>query len=372
MNTRQPFPLRSIRRLWLPAGLLLALAGSTAAAAAPAQPAGQAPAVAGKAQATFKWHTIKLFSGWKSASTRSLVTGTPAWSLHDGVVYLRGAVTQPANRDLIFGYLPKYASPSKDLYIRIYTKHEIAGTLYVGSNGEMWTYSGDATAFSSLSGVSFPAGSIKSRKLTLENGWKSGNSVYGTGDPAWAVSNGVVYLSGSMTTGKTAWSAFTLPKAARPASELIVSEYTFNSSTGWVEIMPSGKVEVFGPYASQYTSLANLSYPVASTKWRAFKLVDGWKSGATHFRTAAPSYAVINGVVYFNGSMYQPSPTNGLWTRLPAAAKAADVLEIEVGTANGTTGSVGLASGLGLVASAPPGNAEAFTSLASIAYSPSE
>jgi hypothetical protein len=372
MKTRQSFPLRSIRRLWLPAGLLLALAGGTAAAAAPAQPAGQAPAVAGQAQATFKWHTIKLLGGWESASTPSLPTGIPAWSLHDGVVYLRGAIMQPANSESIFGYLPKWASPPQDLYIQIYNAHEASGILYIGTNGEMWAYGGYATTFSSLSGISFATSAIKSHKLTLENGWTSDQSVYSTGDPAYAVSNGVVYLSGSLAAGKTSWSAFVLPKAARPASELIISEYTFAGSTGWLRIMPSGKVQVFGTEAPEYTSLANISYPVASTKWHAFKLVDGWKSGAARFHTAAPTYAAVNGVVYLNGSMYQPSPTNGLWTRLPAATKPADVLEIEVGTANDSVGSIGLASGLGLAASAPASNAEAFTSLAGIAYSTGE
>src|SRR5689334_10609062 len=35
-------------------------------------------------------------------------------------------------------------------------------------------------------------------KLTPINGWQSGQTGFGTGNPAWTVRNGVVYLSGSV------------------------------------------------------------------------------------------------------------------------------------------------------------------------------
>jgi hypothetical protein len=152
---------------------------------------------------------------------------------------------------------------------------------------------------------------------------------------------------------------------------MYLSVYTFDGSTGWLQILPNGQVNAEGSEAAQYTSLAGISFPVASTTWHSFKLEAGWKSGASRFSTAAPAYAVINGIVYTTGSMYQASGDTGLWTDLPAAARSKDVLEIEVYTVDGTVGAVAITNSLGLVSSNPFSNAEALTSLAGIAYPPS-
>jgi hypothetical protein len=194
---------------------------------------------------------------------------------------------------------------------------------------------------------------------------------YGTGNPAYAVSHDVVYLSGSMHGGTTGAPAFVLPKAARPAHVMYVSVYTFDGSTGFLEILPDGQVYPEGADAASYTSLAGISFPVASTKWHDFKLEAGWKSGAKTYGTAAPSYAVINGIVYVTGSIDRAPGGTGLWTDLPAAARSVHVLEIEVYTVDGTTGAVAITDSLGLVSSDPFTDAEAFTSLAGIAYPPS-
>jgi hypothetical protein len=150
-----------------------------------------------------------------------------------------------------------------------------------------------------------------------------------------------------------------------------ISVYAFDGTTGWLQILPDGDVDASGTEAADYTSLASISFPVASTTWHNFKLEAGWKSGASKFGTAAPSYAVINGVVYITGSMYQASGDTGLWADLPAAARSTDVLEIEVYMVDGTTGAVAITNSLGLVSSNPFSDAQAFTSLAGIAYPPS-
>lgn len=59
-------------------------------------------------------------------------------------------------------------------------------------------------------------------KLTLINGWTSSQNVYGTGNPRYAISGGVVYLSGSLHAG-TSTSFAVLPKAARPAHWLYMT-----------------------------------------------------------------------------------------------------------------------------------------------------
>ena len=55
------------------------------------------------------------------------------------------------------------------------------------------------------------------------------------------------------------------------------------------------------------TSLAGVSFPVASTTWHTFALEAGWKSGAAKFNTAAPAYAIIGGS--YIGSMWNQPAT---------------------------------------------------------------
>lgn len=374
-------------RLAVPAVALLVLAG-TATAAAAAGPAGSpraaahsapdpaaAPTAPGKAPAPapFLWHPLPLENGWASASTTSLVTGTPAWAIRDGVVYLRGAIKQTVHAgSYVVAQLPQFAWPTHDLYLQVYTSSAVPGVLYIGADGAVEVYYGNSATFTSLAAVSYPTKTVKSSNLALENGWLSSQSSYDTGNPAYSVSNGVVRLSGSMHTAGTSRLAFVLPKAARPAAGMYVSTYTFDGSTGWLHIQSTGQVYAEGASAGEYTNLANVSFPVASTKWHSFPLTAGWKSGAAQFHTAGPAYAVIDGVVYLTGSMHQPVSGTGLWTFIPAPARTTgDVLEIEADTSKGSTGSVAMTNSLGLVGSQPFSNARAFTSLAGIAYPPS-
>jgi hypothetical protein len=364
-------PLRSAR-LILSAVALLTVIGGAAAAAAPAQaaPAHGSVRSAPAKPATFTWHPIQLINGWKSASKSTLVTGTPAWALSNGVVYLRGAIMQPnASGSFIAGQLPKSARPTRNLYLEVFTSSDVPGVLYIGANGTLEAYLGNSFTFTSLAAVSYPAATMKSRKISLEHGWTSSQSIYDTGDPSYAVSGGVVYLSGSMHRTGTSPVATLLPKAVRPAQKMFVPVYTLDGSTGWLQILPTGQLEVFGLDAAEYTSLAGISYPAVGAKWHNFALVDGWTSGLKKFHTAAPAYTVIGGVVYLTGSMYEATGNVGLWTFLPSAGRTAhDVLEIETDASAGTSGGVAITSSLGLVSSTPFANAKAFTSLASIAY----
>jgi hypothetical protein len=362
-----------VKRSIAPACVALTLIGATAttatAANAPANAAANAAANAGPATiAPLTWHPLTLLHGWKSASASNLVRGIPAWAVRGGVVYLRGGIKQPSPGSETFALLPKSARPARNLYIEVQTADEAPGILYIGANGTMDAYGGNAEGLESLAAVSYPAASMKSGKLGLEHGWTSSQPVYATGDPSYAISGGVVYLSGSLHGGSSHVAAL-LPKAARPARDLFIQVYEYAGNTGWLEILPTGQVEVFGPWDSLYTSLAGVSYPTASAKWHTFALESDWTSGAKKFRTAAPEYTVIGGVVYLNGSMYETKNIDGLWTDLPAAARTkADVLSIEVDTAGGNAGELAITARLGLIASQPDSNARAFSSLAGIAY----
>lgn len=361
MKTMNTLAARWSVRLGLSAATVaaLAIAPAVTAAAAPATPS-----------ASFTWHTFKLLNGWKSASAPQLITGTPAWALHDGVIYLRGAITQPTPGGLaLFAKLPPSARSASDLYIQTYTQAETPGTVFIDTqSGGMQAFNGNSFAFTSLAGISYPTAKIKSQKLTLKNGWKPGQSVFGTGSPSYGLSGGVVHLSGSLDSGKTGFSAFVLPKGARPSHQLYISVYTFQGSTGSLEIKPTGSVVLFGSGAKSFASLANVSFPVGA-KWHTFKLQDGWKSGQASSNSGAPAYTIIDGVVYLTGAMVDPKGTIGLWTTLPAGVKTAkDVLEIEVYTVNSTAGGIAVTNSLGLVSENPFTNAQDFTSLAGVAY----
>jgi hypothetical protein len=369
-------PLLRSARLILPAAALLAAMGGTAAIATPAQ-AGisavhvrSAPA-SPAASAKLTWHPFKLLNGWKSATAKDLFTGTPAWALRNGVVYLRGAIRQPTDDGKTFASLPKQARPASNLYNQVISKADVPAVLYIGADGTMEAYNGNSDAFMSISAVSYPTASVKSHKFKLLNGWLSSQPTFGTGNPSYAISKGIVYLSGSMHTAGTSPLAFVLPKAARPAHALFISMYTVDGSTpGVLEIEPQGEVDISGAGAAAYTSLATISFPVAATKWHKFKLDSGWKS-FTKFDTAVPAYAVINGIVYLNGAMDQSPAGDGLWTLLPAATRTVHVVDIAVLTTSGSVGALSITSNPGVVNSAPPSNAETMTSLAGVAYPPS-
>jgi hypothetical protein len=374
-------PARVFRSFWIavPAAALAAVIGATSAVAAPAMSAGtthahaQASPVTAARSPRLTWHRIKLVHGWKSASVRKLKTGTPAWAVSKGVVYLRGAIRQPnAEGSTVFTTLPKSARPAHTMYIQIYTSDDTPGILYINPSGEAQAYDGSAYTFASLANVSFQTARTRTHKLALTNAWTSSQPVYGTGDPAYDISHGVVYLSGSMHTTGVSELAFTLPRAARPARDMYLSVYSFDGDVGWLHILRNGQAYAGGPEAASFTSLATISFPVAKTRWHKFKLDDAWKSGASRFGTAAPEYAVINGVTYLNGSMYQSVTEPGLWTDLPKAARSVDVLEIEVYTFDGTAGSIAITNSLGLVSSMPFSNAQTMTSLAGVVYPPSE
>jgi hypothetical protein len=374
MNPLAAVPFRTAK-LVLPITALLMAVGAGTAAAAPVH-AGHpqthalgAPATPAKAP-KFTWHPLTLLNGWKSASTKGLPTGTPAWAVRDGVVYLRGAIRQPnPSGFLTFADLPKSARPPHDLRIQIFTRTEVPAVLYIGSDGDMEVEGGNALATTSLAAVSYPTAAVKSHQLSLKDNWRSSEASYESGNPAYAVSKGVVYLSGSLH-GGTSQLAFTLPRAARPAHRMYISVYTNGLSTGWLLIQKSGQVDVDGPGATTFTSLANISFPVASTKWHAFKMIKGWKSAASIYGSAAPGYAVINGVVYLTGSIHHASGGTGLWTIIPKPARPASELQIEVYTFGGTPGEVNMAQNDGFAVSNPPSYAEGQTSLDAIAYPP--
>jgi hypothetical protein len=259
----------------------------------------------------------------------------------------------------------------------VYTLDDTQGWLTIYPTGQVYAsaspYS-NAQGYTSLAAVSYPAASLTTHKLALEDGWKSSNCQYGTGDPSYAVSGGTVYLSGSLhqPIGTSEISA-TLPAAARPAHTMYLTVYTYGGTMGLVEIEPNGTMYTYMGGAQQYTSLAGISFPAAADTVHKLALDNGWQSGEPTFDTGDPSYWVSGGVVHLSGAVFQPSGTGQIFAVLPKADRPAHDLYIQVmvytpdNTAN--AGTVLIEPDGAMYAYSPTASdAQQYTSLAGISF----
>jgi hypothetical protein len=179
--------------------------------------------------------------------------------------------------------------------------------------------------------------------LTLINGWQSDQGQWDSGNPAWAVKNGIVYLSGSLhlpggTPGSNSEFAV-LPPAARPAHQQDMTVYTNGGTFGALEIWTTGQLFVQSPIVADgqgYSSLAGVSFPAATTAMHTLNLRNGWQGNA--YGDGDPAYTVTGGVVHLTGDLHQPSGTNEEFAVLPAAARPAHTLYLNVSTFGNTTG----------------------------------
>src|SRR5215472_10041093 len=251
-------------------------AGGGSASAATAQPAG--PTITG-----VNWHQLTLINGWVPGQSQFPGDGIPAWTVRNGVVYLTGSVIQTSGTNSEFAVLPPAARPSHFLYMTVSVAGQgTHGWIVVYPNGAMYAtadpYS-DAQGFTGLAGISYPAKSTAMSTLSLENGWQSSDAQYGTGDPSYSVSNGMVYLSGSLNQPVSGNQVFgVLPPAARPAHTMYLSVYTFDGAVGLLEIDTNGNMLAYDGGAPQYTSLAGVSFPVAPATAKPLTLINGWQS----------------------------------------------------------------------------------------------
>jgi hypothetical protein len=113
-----------------------------------------------------------------------------------------------------------------------------------------------------------PATKIAFHRLKLINGWQSSQNAFDTGNPAYGIRDGIVYLSGSVHQAKVGNTEFAvLPKGARPTHDLYLTVYTFQGTTGTLRVEPNGQLLAISSTntASQdYTSLAAVCFPVNS------------------------------------------------------------------------------------------------------------
>jgi hypothetical protein len=128
----------------------------------------------------------------------------------------------------------------------------------------------------------------------------------------------MVYLSGSLAQpGGGSDEVAVLPAAARPASNLYLSVYTFGGTTGVLFISTAGDIEAFSGAAgggdTAFTSLAGISFPGTTVAQQPLSLLNGWQSAQSQFGTGNPSYSVTSDqVVHLSGSLNGSQITPGL------------------------------------------------------------
>lgn len=186
----------------------------------------------------------------------------------------------------------------------------------------------------------------------------------------------MVYLSGSLNQPSSGLQVFgVLPPAARPAHTLYFSIYTFDGAIGLLEIDTNGNMLAYDGGAQQYTSLAGVSFPVASAATNQLTLINGWQSAQPPYSTGDPSYSVQNSVVHLSGSLFQPPAPGDTqeFAVLPTAARPKYCLYIK--TAVSPPDSIAAAGDIVICPdgtlysnSYPLSESESFTSLAGISY----
>jgi len=331
--------------------------------------AGQAQASTGAPASGVTWHKLFAINGWATAS--QVEYGAPSWAVKGGVVYLSGAVSRAGGSSRLFAVLPPQARPAHKMWITVYTVNDSTGTVAIDTNGKMSAYStpaGDSAGFTSLAGVSFPARSMAQHKVSLLNGWHSEQSAWSSGDPSYVVSGGVVYLSGSLATSGSSDHFATLPRAARPKSVEYITVYTYDDTFGTVQIDPNGTASAYSGSADSFTSLAGVSYPVASAASHKIPLQSGWHSEQGVWGSGDPAYAVSGGVVHLSGSL-ATSGSNDFCGTLPAGARPRHYLYLKVYTYGSTVGTLQIDPDGAMFAYGPVfSKAAKFTSLAAISY----
>jgi len=354
-------------------GLAFGLMATTASAATD-----QARALPAVLPTTVTWHTITLQNGWKSAQTSIYQVANPSYAVYGGIVYLDGTLTQPTGTPTSptqFGVLPLGFRPAHTVYLTVLTGggSSTPGRVKITPTGVMTASSpsGSARALTSLAAVSFPAAGASWTNLSLMNGWKSGATAFGTGNPAYAVRSGIVYLAGSLfTTGNPGLLVTTLPANARPKDVLLITVYNHAGVAGFVEINPSGTMYAGGSAAALQTALDGVSYPAATAAltWHTLTFATGWSAAAAPF--AAPQYAVSGPIVYLTGAMNFNMSSGGssVFAVFPTVALTPHTLTRQVYTDFGSTGELLVLSGDGWMSSDPASNSQNFTSLAGVAY----
>jgi hypothetical protein len=313
------------------------------------------------------WIPLTLVNGWKNSLTTTTVASVE--SIPNGLVQLKGQIETAGTNPVAFT-LPVGYRPATNVYVKVDSDNGNNGRLAIAPSGVV-TVVGENGTFSntagwvSLDGVSFARDETSFTPVSLQNGWTS--QPFGTANVAVENVGGVVHFAGAMSTAGTNPTAFTLPAADRPATNVFIPVDMYGASNGRLNIAPSGVVTVQAENsfndAASFTSLEGASFIVNPTALTTLTLINGWTGGP--FGTSQPAVANVAGVVRLKGAVANTSSPTVPFT-LPTADRPAANVYIPVDMCDATNGRLDIAPS-GVVTIEPEGGAfsndKCFTSL---------
>jgi hypothetical protein len=193
-------------------------------------------------------------NGWINGAYGAAHVGARTIS---GIVHLRGAVwTHSGNTNSAILTLPKAFRPATTVYASADLCNAQNGRLIIFHSGLVEVQGesslGAAQCFTSLDGVSFARSGSSFTSLKFQNGWMN----YSAARPAAVhIISGIVTFKGAIWTKGSNGIAFTLPKADRPAGNVLVSVDTCNATRGELYIQHSSLVTVI-PEGGNFSNAA--------------------------------------------------------------------------------------------------------------------
>ncbi|HET7013706.1 MAG TPA: hypothetical protein VFI65_07345 [Streptosporangiaceae bacterium] len=197
----------------------------------------------------------------------------PSYVVEGGTVYLTGGASNAAaNPNTFFSQsLPAAMVPDHCVQTNVETFNGDRATAFIASAMLFATggiqAANDSVHFTSLGGIAYPQADAGWQPLTLQSAWTAANSgVCVNGAPMYYVRNGIVYLSGAVTSATQFGGGLigTLPAAAWPSHTLYLTLDTADGQAS-LQISPSGQLTLFdGPSHPDETSLSGISYQVSS------------------------------------------------------------------------------------------------------------
>ena len=200
---------------------------------------------------------LTLSTGWTSMPFGTRAAGV---RVSNGIVRLTGAISGGPTASPFPFTLPAGFRPTGLVYVPVDLCGAAKGRLQISADGtvqiQAFNAITDATCFTSLEGVSFPA-SGGYTSATLANGWAA---ALFTAPPGFKNVGGIIRLTGAMSTSGSNTVAFSLPVNMRPATSVYAAVDLNNSQKGRLLIQPDGSVTVQAPSgafsaAQSFTSL---------------------------------------------------------------------------------------------------------------------
>ncbi|HEV2371032.1 MAG TPA: hypothetical protein VGS19_02585 [Streptosporangiaceae bacterium] len=202
---------------------------------------------------------LTLQNGWQSAQA-AWGTGDPSYYVGGGVVHLAGSLVLPGGcggcGSPSFTVLPPAARPASEQDMDdVYSFNGAKAAFTVWPDGSAWANYGDATDFTSLAGLQYPAASAAEQQLTVLNGWGSGAGTASGIGPSYYNVGGLVCLDGTMHNSGAPNTEFAaLPTLLAPTHTLyLIVEFDYDYPAV-LQIQPDGGMYIWGGPPDFYTS----------------------------------------------------------------------------------------------------------------------